>query len=276
MVNSGRINDKVMSGAFQSGMERLLPFEGIQNFRDLGGYETSDGRHTRWGMLFRSGQLSELTPRDQVGFKTLGVELICDFRWEGEQQQAPTRILDIAEIQILNLSVLTGSLRSFLQKIGVPEPGPEHLMMVMKEIYRNFVREHAAAYASMFRHMMNTRKGITLIHCTAGKDRTGFGSAMILAALGVEKKTIMEDYLLSSHYFSADAAMAALTRQNDGTRKYAFDLNAMRPVYEVHPEYLETAFDEIEQQYDSVDRFLEQQLGITADLRRRLQDKYLE
>jgi protein-tyrosine phosphatase len=259
-----------------SGAKRYLPFEGIRNFRDFGGYRTRDGSSIKWGRLYRSGQLSELTRNDQAGFKNLDIELICDFRYEGEQQKAPTNIPDSHLPHIRSLPIKTGSFRSFLEKKGVENPGASDMMAAMKEIYRDFVVEHGNTYASMFRHMVETNRGTTLIHCSAGKDRTGFGSAMILFTLGVDRETIMKDYLLSAEYFSAESAMEVLLKDRENARRFPFDLNAFKPVYEVYPEYLETALEEIEKRYESIERYLEEVLGVTREIRRHLKEKYLE
>jgi len=263
-------------GGLSAGEQRHLVFEGIQNFRDLGGYKTRDGRTVKWGMLFRSGQLSELTNKDHASFKDLGIQLICDFRWEAEQLRAPNNLPDSDQPNIQSLPIKTGSFRSFLEKNGKEHPGPEDMMAAMKEIYRDFVNEYARTYATMFQRMLQTDRGTTLIHCSAGKDRTGFGSAMILYALGVDREVIMNDYLLSAKYFSADSAMEMLLKNNENNRRFPFDLNAFRPVYEVYPEYLETALGEIEQKYASVERYLEEALGMTREIRKHLQEKYLE
>ncbi|MBU4317657.1 MAG: tyrosine-protein phosphatase [Proteobacteria bacterium] len=263
-------------GDLSARAQRHLAFEGIQNFRDLGGYQTRDGRTVKWGMLFRSGQLSELTNKDHASFKDLGIQLICDFRWEAEQRQAPNNLPDSDQPNIQSLPIKTGSFRSFLEKNGKEHPGPEDMMAAMKEIYRDFVNDHAQTYATMFQRMLQADRGTTLIHCSAGKDRTGFGSAMILYALGVDREVIMNDYLLSAKYFSADSAMEMLLKNSENTKRFPFDLNAFRPVYEVYPEYLETALGEIEQKYASVERYLEEALGMTREIRKHLQEKYLE
>ena len=268
-VNANK-NTKVNGGP-----NRYIPFQGIRNFRDLGGYRTKAGHHIKWGKLFRSGQLSDLTPKDQGDFKALGIKLICDFRYESEQHRAPTKIEDSEGVYILNLPIKTGSFRSFFESIGVSEPGYEDMLEGMKEIYRNFVNEQTDHYANMFHHILETGNS-TLIHCSAGKDRTGFGAAMILAALGVDKDIIMADYLLSAQYFSANEALAILEKNGSNSGGPKYDLDVFRPVYEVYPEYLLTAFEEIEQKFNSIDQYITDALGITPEIRQALKDKYLE
>ena len=255
--------------------KRHIPFEGIWNFRDLGGYITEDGHRIKWGKLYRSGQLSGLTPKDQADFKALDIGLVCDFRYEGEQRRAPNNIEISSEVNIMSLPIRNGSFRGFFEKLGVEEPGSDDMLAAMKQIYCDFVNEHAQTYAEMFRHILETENG-ALIHCTAGKDRTGFGSAMILAALGVGRETIMTDYLLSARYFSADIAVSLINRSSEGNRQPVFSMDVLRPVYEVYPEYLLAAFEEIERNFTSVDHFMTEALGVAPQLRQALKDKYLE
>ena len=253
---------------------RYVPFEGIENFRDMGGYDADGNRRVKWGRLFRSGQLSGLTPQDQAQFSAFEIGLICDFRYEEEVVRAPNNINGGTYPNIMHLPVASGSFRSFFKAIGVEKPEPEDMKKMMAHIYRIFVNDHAAAYADMFRHLLSDEKAV-LIHCSAGKDRTGFGAAMILSALGVERDVIMEDYLLSTKYFSADRAMAYFSQQRSGSQSGFFDTEALRPLYEVHPEYLMAAFEEIEGKYGTVDQYLTTALALTPARRRRLKEKYL-
>lgn len=254
---------------------RCLPFEGAVNFRDMGGYENKEGRRVKWGKLYRSGHLAELTDKDLAYFKTLNIRLVCDFRRKDEQDLEPNRLPQSGETQTVNVPIHTGSSQSFLENIQTGRTGRKDMMAVMHGIYTKYVNDHADAFAEMFRHILAAEDGAVLIHCTAGKDRTGFGSALILSALGVEKELVFQDYLLSLKCFPIERALERVVRKYTVPEVVRFDAEIMRPVYEVHPDYMNTAFDLIENQFGSVTGFLEKRLGVTEDMRGRLKDRYL-
>jgi protein-tyrosine phosphatase len=114
-----------------------------------------------------------------------------------------------------------------------------------------------------------------LIHCSAGKDRTGFATTLILSALGVGKDAIMKDYMLSRQYFPIDIALARATQNYAPDESIMFDPKIMLPVYEVQPEYLNTSFNEIEKQFGTMENYLSQQLGITEEMTIELKERFL-
>jgi protein-tyrosine phosphatase len=258
----------------QIAAERRLPIEGAKNFRDLGGYQNKDGRRVKWGLLYRSGRLSELTDEDVRYFSRLNIGTICDFRRDDEQMRSPSRLPDDPFPTIRNLTIGAGSSKTFLERVENGKAGTADMAAAMIQIYEDFVENQADPYSEMFECLLQTNQQGVLIHCTAGKDRTGFGAALILYALGVDKETIMEDYLLTTRYFPIDYEMKLMAE------KYAVpdhvDLNAMRPVFEVRREYLETAFDLIEKEYNSIDTYLDRCLNVNRDVREELMDKFLE
>ena len=159
--------------------ERQLSLEGTPNFRDLGGYETTSGARLRWGKLYRSGKLSELTDEDKHRVHRLGLTLICDFRQMLEQELQPTVLHADSLHQLVSLPVTPGSRSSFMESLhrGVLQVDDAHGFM--QEINRDFVSNQMPQYAEMFQLLLTEDEPI-LIHCASGKDRTGFGSALIL------------------------------------------------------------------------------------------------
>ena len=252
--------------------ERRLPFEGTKNFRDIGGYKSLTGRHVKWGMLYRSGRLSDLTEQDLKYFSGLNIGMICDFRKEDEQNKAPNILPEGNSIQVINLNIGAGSAKSFMDKIKSGKTGQDDMKVLMQKIYRDFIHNQSAPYAEMFKLLLENDNGAALIHCTAGKDRTGFGTALILSALGVNRETIMQDYLLTTRYFPIDLEIKRMSENYNMTNNK--NLDAIRPAFEVYPEYLQTAFDEIEKEYETIENYLSQALGVTKEVCIELQERF--
>jgi protein-tyrosine phosphatase len=128
----------------------------------------------------------------------------------------------------------------------------------------------------MFANILNSSERAVLIHCSAGKDRTGFATALILSALGVGKDVIMKDYMLSRQYFPIDIALARATQNYAPDESIMFDPQIMLPVYEVQPEYLNTSFQEIERQFGTIESYLYHQMGVTKEMANELKERFLE
>jgi len=246
---------------------RHIPMKGTPNFRDFGGYQTKDGRRVKWGYLFRSGQLAKLNDMDMSLLEDLKLNLICDFRQVSEQDNDPTRLPESASTKITSLSITPGSFGNSFE--GVTNVKDMFDFMVV--VNRGFALEQRAQYSAMFDQMLNADQGRTLVHCTAGKDRTGFAAAIILLALGVSREAVMADYLLTAEFFRSGIGFERIAK------KYALDLNpeAIRPMLEVHPEYLQEALDAIDENFESLGSYLDQHLGLNQSRREELKSMYL-
>lgn len=246
---------------------RHIPMKGTPNFRDFDGYDTVDGRQVKWGYLFRSGQMARLRDLDLNLFADLQLDLVCDFRRESEQQSEPSRMPEGAKTQVVAVSITPGSFGNSIDSIS----SVKDMFEFMVAINRGFALEQQAQYSSMFKHMLSTGEGRTLVHCTAGKDRTGFGAAIILLALGVPREQVMEDYLLTAEYFNLEKEIDRIAKRYD----LGANPNAVRPMLEVHPEYLQAALDAIDDNYPSIEAYLEQHLGLDSESLEKLKALYL-
>jgi protein-tyrosine phosphatase len=241
---------------------RHLALEGAPNFRDLGGYATSDGRHVKWGRLYRSDDLADLTDADLARVSELGLELVCDFRAESEKRAEPDRLPaadppDVAALPIGAESFLVENLR---ERIRTGELEGLDLRGMMIEGNRQFVTTFAAQYAAMFERITQPENIPALVHCTAGKDRTGFASALILSVLGVPRETVMEDFLLTNFY-TADATEKRL-RMIELVSLFRADGDALRPLFGVEPAYLDAAFQAIDEHYGDFEVYRRDALGL--------------
>lgn len=186
--------------------QRLLPLEGGRNFRDLGGYRTADGRHVKWGLLFRSGSMHELTPRDYAYLGKIGIRVVCDFRSTPERKaegvawpadHAPTVFSEDYELSDAGLAP-NGDLRSMT---------PEQARAMLATSYPRMLTYFASQYRRMFAELLAGHAPLAF-NCSAGKDRTGVAAALLLTALGVPRATVIEDYLLTNRYLDAKKMMA--------------------------------------------------------------------
>ena len=179
---------------------RLIALEGAVNVRDLGGYRTEDGRTVRWRRLFRGSRLSHLTETDLATLKSLDIRMVCDLRGVAEREQAPG-VADGVVAAVLTMPIeptLKGSIDAIVAEWHGNGAAPEE---VMAAIYRAFALDHARTYRQLLLRLLEEDNVPLLFHCTAGKDRTGFGAALILRLLGVSRRVIARDYLLTNRYW---------------------------------------------------------------------------
>ena len=242
--------------------KRHLALEGAPNFRDLGGYATSDGQHLKWGQLYRSDNLAHLTDADLAKVSGLGIQLVCDFRAAAEKASEPDRLpaADPPEVAALEIGAEGFMVKDLRERIQSGDLEGLDLRAMMIEGNRQFATKFAPQYAAMFERITQPENLPALVHCTAGKDRAGFASAMILSVLGVPRETVMEDFLLTNFYTAA-ATMKRL-RTIKLFSLFRADTDALRPLFGVEPAYLEAAFEAIDANYGDFDSYRRDALGL--------------
>lgn len=243
----------VVMGCKQKATEytRVLPIEGAYNVRDLGGYEAADGKTVKWRTVLRSGDLNHLTDADLEYFASIPLVSYIDFRDSTEIANAPDRRPATLKNDF-QLSIAAGSV---VEMKDIREGNTDNLLTMGNEM---FVRDFQSQFREFFHILQDPANTPLLFHCSAGKDRTGFAAAMFLSALGVDRETIIEDYLMS----------AELVRE-----KYAEDVAkypTLGPLLTVHRRYIEGAFYVIDTEYGGVENYLTNQLGVDIGLVRRL------
>jgi protein-tyrosine phosphatase len=175
--------------------ERLLPLAGGRNFRDLGGYRTSDGRQVRWGRIYRSGVMSGLTAGDMGYLRSLGVAVICDLRSVRERTSQPNPFLKGGGPQVVAFDY---DLASSLDRLTQAQTRDD-AVAAFAAAYVDFLDRLTPQYADMFARLV-AAEGPLAMNCSAGKDRTGMGSALVLSVLGVPRETVVADYALTQVY----------------------------------------------------------------------------
>jgi len=254
--------------------ERELSLQGAKNFRDLGGYSTQEGARLKWGKLYRSSKLSTLTEEDMNRVRRLGLTLVCDFRQAVEQELDPTNLGANPMHQHASLPVNPGSAHNFMENLHNGVIVVDDPSQFMLEMNREFVASELPRYAEMFQLLLMGNQQV-LIHCASGKDRTGFGSALILDVLGVPEEAIVEDYLLTNKYPPIDEEAARLAGQFTDQSGKAVSNEVLRALLEVRPEYIRACFEEIARHYRSKDHFYQAALNLDREKIGKLKDKYL-
>jgi protein-tyrosine phosphatase len=255
---------------------RRLPFDGAYNARDLGGYVGAGGRRVRWGVVYRSDALGDLSDADVVYFARLGVRQVVDFRSQLEREQAPDRLPAAPAPRLVLRPIFgegldPGELR---ERLLSGDARPEQLEAMLVEGNRAFVTDFAPVYGAFLRDLAAEENLPLLFHCTAGKDRAGFAAAALLLALGVTREAVMQDYLKTNEY-SASSTDRTLMMLRVASL-FRTTPEEARPLFEARPEYLQAAFDTIDARYGGEVAFLRDGLGLDEATLSRLRANLLE
>ena len=269
---TGRVNYDILIRVMKM-YNRRISFEKVQNVRDLGGLQTADGRAIRPGMLFRSANLAEATASDiQKWEHTYRLSLIVDLRTGKEKSEKPDAAIEGAvytPIPIFDESVVGISHERNQSAVQIPKMEVLYRMIVTDESCR---RNLGKAAMTVMTH--DFEKGSVLWHCTEGKDRCGLLSAMLLAALGVDRDQIMEDYLLTNEVNGPKAERYYQGMLAAG--KTPQEAEAVRNVFLAKQSYLEAAFSAIDEQYPDMEAYLTRGLFIPEETILAFREKVLK
>ncbi|MGA9866686.1 MAG: tyrosine-protein phosphatase [Acetobacteraceae bacterium] len=241
---------------------RALVLQGASNVRDLGGWPTEDGGRVRFGHVFRSAALTGLTEDDALALAGTGLRTVCDLRGRQEAAEAPSALGGVAGATVHSLPIEPSVGASLRDLVATRNATGENVMAVMRQAYVAYALEWPHRYRAIFALLADDAPPL-LLHCSAGKDRTGFGAALILTALGVPYEAVREDYLASNRLWRGDAGIAR-------------DLppGVAETLLRVHPELLDAAFAAIAGAYGGFARYaslaLEMDAARLAHLRARL------
>jgi len=246
--------------------KRAVKLEGTSNFRDLGGYPTQNGKTVKWGHIYRSADISRLTDSDLKTLETLHLGVDCDLRGPDEVKNGPDRLP--AGVQYVNLPAGSENIR--MSEMGKMMRNPALRDSLMGASYGQ-TTHLKAKYKPMFDQLLSLDNNKALLfHCTAGKDRTGVGAALILSALGVPRDIILKDYEATNEYWKADRERMMKMMAQQGMPE-----DQLRPMMAANPVYLEQTFKAIDQTYGSMDKFLAQEMELTTEKLATLRTKYL-
>ena len=237
--------------------EKSLPLEGAYNFRDLGGLKTENNRFIKWGHLFRAGDLSTLTEWDINYLKHLGIQTLVDLRTDEEVNASPN--VDLSFLKSIRLPITPGnlgvsSLENLLHKQS------NELKSFMTELYKSLVteEENTSQYRNLFQLLQKQDNSPLVYHCSAGKDRTGMATALILYSLGVSEDIIFQDYMHSNVFLK------------DKYAKFSKEHPNLTSLFTVTPILLKSGFDAMKKKYGSVNLFIENTLNVDTEKMKEL------
>lgn len=247
--------------------KRVVKMEKAANFRDIGGYRTKANKEVKWGRIYRSAAISELTDKDLAEFQKRKISQVFDFRGQSEAAAAPDRLPKSVHYTLCS----AGS--NHIGKDAMPDfTKLENLPTFLTNFYGQ-VDSLAIRYRPMFQALLNVDdQEAILYHCTGGRDRTGIATALILYVLDVPEAQIEADYLASNYYLKhANKAMfSKMGKLSDQ------QIEAISKALELKSDYLQATFTALEKQYGSMENFFKEGLGIGARERHLLRAKYTE
>lgn len=239
--------------------ERHLPMTGGYNFRDLGGFRTKEGRHIKWGKLFRADELSNLTEDDLKYLASIPITSVIDFRAQAEARRSPDRLPPTVHFTY-PIAITPGN----LSKEGIQANMLKtNIDTHMKHMNRLLVSDPVCvrAFRIFFAIVQNNLSAPLIFHCSAGKDRAGMAAALVLFALGVDEETVMEDYLASKIYLSDK--YAAFIEKHPRAES----------IFTVKRMFLQAGINQIKRDHGSIMNFLTKELKVDIVRMRRI---YLE
>ncbi|MES2730990.1 MAG: tyrosine-protein phosphatase [Bacteroidota bacterium] len=244
---------------------RAVVLEGTSNFRDLGGYPTKDKHHVKWGHIYRSADISKLTDQDLQALSSLHIATVCDLRGPDEVKNSPDRLPTGAKW--VNLPAGSENLKLSQMNSMMRTASNRDSMMTATYAKTDHLK---AKYKPMFDELLalDGEKAL-LFHCTAGKDRTGIGAALVLSALGVDRSMVIADYEATNEYWKRDREARAQQMIQQG-----MDEKTVRSMMSANPAYLEMTFKTIEQKYGSMDKFLQTEMELTPKKLAKLRAQY--
>ena len=255
---------------------RKLPFTGAHNFRDLGGYKTEDGRALKWGKIYRSDDLHLLTDEDLKYLSRLNIKSVVDFRSDEERESEPDRLNPdmtqvLLPIKFQPEELDDETLKNLMKNLTFGTLDSSNLLRDFNIV---IVKDFATEYKKFFRHVIENNAEPIVFHCTAGKDRAGFASAMILTVLGVPREKVIEDYLLTNTYVKdhVDSEMLEIELKTF----FRADTDNLRKINLVAERYIQAAFDTIDSEWGGMDNYISTALSLTEEDILKLQNFYLE
>jgi protein-tyrosine phosphatase len=264
--------------------DRHVSLEGQANFRDLGGYKTEDGKTVKKGLIFRSGELPDLSEADVQALAEIPVKTVVNFLTENEiARRGPDKLpAGTTEISFpVDHNPGDGSLIDELilaRKTGDFSKVPASFN---PEIHRLLTEEAKEEYAALIRQIIKPDQLPLTFHCSHGVHRTGTATAILLSALGVPWDTVRQDYLLSNTLRAEEnqqriAKLRGLAAENQGIPVEEVDTTNIEAFYILQPSYIDASLDEINKEYGSIDKYLRKGLGLSEDELTRLREKLLE
>ncbi|WP_342672976.1 tyrosine-protein phosphatase [Bacillus altitudinis] len=256
--------EKRIERIFTSMNQYNIQFSKLANFREVGGLQTTDQMVIKQGMIYRSADLSRLTKQDILTFSTLGIQTICDLRTSSERKSHPPKIMEhdkIVHIPMQPDSMMPSKWTMF--RMLIAEGKSLSFTPIMKDVYQSMLYERKKEIQQLFTLLSDEKNYPLMLHCTSGKDRTGFLSALIQLAAGVPVHTVLSEYMRSN-----EGVKMLVKRQERFVRMmslYRVSKEQIQPLLGVQQDYLEDVLNEMMDTYGSAERYLLEACDVPKD-----------
>ena len=255
---------------------RILSIDGVINFRDLGGYQTKDGRQVQWGKVYRSAQLDKLSEQGIEQLAALDIKAVVDLRFTEESQRYPTIRAAVPSAEMLAWddpqfedTKHQGKVMKMSWKDSLSTNDPAQVREAMRRNYPQKLYSHRLIYRAMLQRLMDEKTPL-VFHCAAGKDRTGVAAALILSLLGVNDELIVEDYLVTQLAMQNlienwVAGGAADTDEYDDfqSRLASYPKAIVQPVFDADEAYIRTLLAYVNETYQGFENYAFTTMGLT-------------
>lgn len=255
--------------------KRVLPLEGVHNFRDYGGYASAHGGRVKSGLLWRSAQHALASDADLAAIDRLGLTLVIDLRGGSERSANPCRRGPGFAAQVFSQEAETAGLAPHMEAASKALDAASAKAALLGYYRLMPYRENLRPMLRCYFMALARGEGPSLVHCVAGKDRTGFAVAMAHHVLGAARDDILGDYLLTNSAGNIEARIAD-GAEHIRARYGAVDDATVRVLMGVDADFIAASFAAIEERHQTVDAYLEAVLGVDAAMRDRLRELYLE
>jgi len=263
--------------------KRHIPLEGQSNFRDVGGYQTTDGQRVKWGQIYRSGELHKLSDDDVANLEALSVRTVVSFLTASEVEARGHDRLpeDVHEIALPMQAGNLGDLAAVANEARNTGDFSKVPVELNPEIHRLLIDEGREYYATLLRELADPSNRPLIYHCSHGVHRTGTATAILLSALGVSWETVREDYLLSNTYRKneIDRRVGELRERAAETLNIEpedVDMTNIKAFYILEAEYIDASLDEAVKRYGSMEAYIRDGMGINDLELLRLREQLLE
>jgi len=245
--------------------ERVIPMEGLFDFRDLGGYYTTNGKQTRWGKLYRSSSLARATLEDARGLNNLGIQTVIDFRTDKERHDFPSKYI---ASQTFNFPLLGNPYNVFVSSILSKKMKAGDIKVHAQDVFSFYIENNSDYFIKMFDILLDRNNYPVLFCCFSGSDRSAVASALILAALDIDSDQIVNDYLLSNNQIDLNSYIPkeSIYLQDPEIQE------TFTALYRVHKGTITYSFDKIIKEYGTLDNYFTTELKLTPKKREKLKE----